>query len=205
MVLLESTQLGHSPFIISYCNDLRKFIEPAVIDKIEPMFHYLMDTSAEFTRKNCKFPQPCTPLFLVNHITRLIDTFINRYRPKNKEDENDEEVPQNINERLNNALVFATIWGIGGAIDETTRERFDQFLQELIQGENVIEKYKLDMEADQKHDPIKLPVKIGDCKSLFDMSYDPEENRWVNWLVTVPKYIVNRDDTFLQLSIPTID
>ena len=29
--------------------------------------------------------------------------------------------------------------------------------------------------------------------------------RWVNWMNTVPKYTINRELTYLQLSIPTID
>jgi transcriptional regulator with AAA-type ATPase domain len=29
--------------------------------------------------------------------------------------------------------------------------------------------------------------------------------KWTNWLNTVEKYVVNKDDTYLQLSIPTID
>jgi dynein heavy chain len=29
--------------------------------------------------------------------------------------------------------------------------------------------------------------------------------KWINWLNTVPKYIIDREQTFLQLSIPTID
>ena len=29
--------------------------------------------------------------------------------------------------------------------------------------------------------------------------------KWINWLNTVPKYVIDREQTFLQLSIPTID
>ena len=31
-----------------------------------------------------------------------------------------------------NAVVFSAIWGVGGQIEETTRPKFDKFLQELI-------------------------------------------------------------------------
>jgi len=40
---------------------------------------------------------------------------------------------------------------------------------------------------------------------VFDSYYDQEEGRWVPWLSTVPKYEINKDDTYLALSIPTID
>lgn len=31
-----------------------------------------------------------------------------------------------------NAIVFSAIWGVGAQIEETTRPKFDKFLQELI-------------------------------------------------------------------------
>jgi len=52
---------------------------------------------------------------------------------------------------------------------------------------------------------MKIPNKINDCNSLFELYFDQEEMRWVQWMNTVPKYVVNKEDTFLALSIPTID
>lgn len=40
---------------------------------------------------------------------------------------------------------------------------------------------------------------------MFELYFDQEEMRWVNWTQTVDKYTVNKEHTFLQLSIPTID
>jgi hypothetical protein len=54
-------------------------------------------------------------------------------------------VPANVEDILTNAIVFSAIWGIGGQIEETTRPKFDKFLQELIVGEDVQEKYKIDV------------------------------------------------------------
>jgi len=62
-------------------------------------------------------------------------------------------------------------------------------------GENAAEKYA----------PIKIPNKLGEFKSLFDLSFDQEEMKWTNWMNTQDKYVVNKELSFLQLSIPTID
>ena len=45
-----------------------------------------------------------------------------------------------------NALIFALIWGIGAQIDEFTRAHYDEFLQDIINGEDLNEKHKLEME-----------------------------------------------------------
>jgi len=44
-----------------------------------------------------------------------------------------------------NALIFAAVWSIGGKTDEHCRGKFDVFMQEFIEGEDVLEKYKLDL------------------------------------------------------------
>jgi dynein heavy chain len=52
---------------------------------------------------------------------------------------------------------------------------------------------------------MKVPNKMGDFKTLFELYFDQEEMKWVNWMVTVDKYVINKEDSFLQLNIPTID
>lgn len=203
MVLLEAQQLGHNVFITSFCNVLREFIEPKIVGKFEKMFNYIADICVEYTRKNCMFPCPGSGPYVVNHAIRLIETYIMQHKPK-PEDE-DHKMPENIEDRLNNALVFASIWGIGGCIEETTRSKFDTMFQELLIGEDVVAKFEIDMGKDYTEEPMKIPNKLGDFKSLFEVYFDQEEMKWVNWMSTVPKYIVNKEDSYLQLSIPTLD
>jgi hypothetical protein len=48
-----------------------------------------------------------------------------------------------------NALSYGLIWGIGGCIEELTRNRFDAFFKELIAGEDVITNHALDLGEDK--------------------------------------------------------
>jgi len=138
---------------------------------------------------------------------RLIECYIIPYKPKFL-DEEEEAVPGDLEDKLMNALIYAAIWGIGGVLDETCRAAFDRFLLDLILGEELIEKYKLDMgpDAETNYPPTKIPNKLGgDVTSLFDLYFDATEMRWTQWINTVPSYKVDKDATYLQLSIPTID
>lgn len=209
MVLLESAQLGHSPWITSYCASLKTLIrDNKVGEKIEKLFHYIADLSFEFCRTHGKFPTAGNPPFLVNHIIRIIECYMDIYKPKFT-DQEEIVIPKDIEEQLNNSLLFAVIWGIGGVLDEHTRSKFDVFLKELIAGEDVRAKYELDMSCEDqetRYAPIKYPTKLqGEYKSVFDMYFDLSEMKWTNWLSTVPKYIVDKDSSYLTLSIPTID
>ena len=141
MVLLESSQLGHSVYVTSYINYLREKLESKIWDKFEKAFHYVLDLSVEFTRKNGKFPQPVNGSFLVNQMIRLMNTYMNVH--VNKNIDGAKTAPNDIEDKVYNSFIFSVIWGIGGALDETTRPRFDAFLQDILQAENVCEKYKL--------------------------------------------------------------
>jgi len=100
-----------------------------------------------------------------------MNTYINVHVNKNQELA--KTVPNDIEDKVYNSFIFSTIWGIGGALDETTRPRFDVFLQDILVAENVCEKYKLAMGPDFSTDPIKIPNKVGnDFKSLFDLVFD---------------------------------
>lgn len=74
---------------------------------------------------------------------------------------------------MENALVFALIWGIGGSVDEFTREKWNTMVNELIMGEDVKEKYKL-IDLSAEWEPMTIPCKLPDQKTLFDSYFNAE-------------------------------
>jgi dynein heavy chain len=187
--------------------DRQPMFSAKVCDKFAKNFHYVLDLCAEFTRVNGKFPCAGGSSFLANHMIRLIECYIIPYKPKYL-DEEEEPVPGDLDEKLHNALVYAAIWGIGGVLDETCRATYGAFLRELVAGEEVLDKYKIDMgkDGEEKYPPTKIPTKLpNEYESLFDLYFDAAEMRWVPWTQTVPAYKVDKEASYLQLSIPTID
>ena len=63
-------------------------------------------------------------------------------------------------------------------------------------------KYRLDM---PNFETRKIPIKLGDYKSLFDLYFDREKIQWINWLKTLPPYVVPKDVSYSRLIVPTID
>jgi dynein heavy chain len=68
--------------------------------------------------------------------------------------------------------------------------------------EDVNAKYKLDL---PNFEVKKITVKLGEYKSLFDLYFDKEKIAWINWLKTIPPFVVPRDVSYSQLIVPTID
>ena len=57
---------------------------------------------------------------------KVFDAFVRPWR-KVAEDE-EHKVPENCSDVINNAIIFAFVWGIAAQIHEKDREKFDLFL-----------------------------------------------------------------------------
>ena len=160
--------------------------------------------AAEFTRQNCKFPVTTGPNFHIHNVLKVFDSFVRPWRKK--ADDEEHTVPKDSEIICMNALLFAFIWGYGAQIHEDDREKFDQFLQDILAGENVIEKWNIkdvDPETEVKAiSKLKLP---NDYNSLFDLSFIPDELKWTNWMKTIPAYEVPGDVKYSEVIVPTID
>lgn len=195
---MEPHQLGHSVIINSYCDGIEKYLGK-LAETIRSLMHHISDTCIAFTFRYGKFPVPMDPNFLVHAMCNLFDCFVSDW----KQDEVAAKIPKEVDEMCYNAVVFAHIWSIGCALDETTRPKFDTFFQELlIAGEDLNLKYQLDLPT---YEMKKIPAKIGDCKSVFDVWFERDKLNWINWIKTLPPYVVPKDVPYSQLIVPTMD
>lgn len=96
------------------------------------------------------------------------------YKPSEHDEDDEIEIPGDIADRLSNAMIYAAIWGIGGATDEFTRHKFNTFFIELIRGDDVITKYEIDVRRPdgEEYETTKIPNKLGEVNSVFDMYFD---------------------------------
>jgi dynein heavy chain len=72
----------------------------------------------------------------------------------------------------------------------------------LIAGEDVNIKYSLDV---AHYELKKVPAKMGDFKSVFDLWFERDKINWINWIKTLPPYIVPKDCPYSKLIVPTMD
>jgi dynein heavy chain len=203
MVLLEPKELGHNVLITSFCNEITAWVDKKITDQLHDIFQYMSNVCVEFTRQNCKFPVPTHPNFHVANTLKVFDSFVRPWKAKAEDEEHD--VPKDAETICLNAIVFAFVWGYGGQIHENDREKFDIFLQDLIAGENCIEKYKI-MDIDPEMEIKTFKTKLGtEFTSLFDMSFDSTDIKWVNWLKTIPAYEVPGLIKYSEVIVPTVD
>lgn len=125
MVLLEPKQLGYTPLITSYCNDLEKIIGKTS-EVIRNLMYYMSDCSIAFAMKYGKFAVPTDANFLISSMLKIFDCYVSDWRLE------DAKIPREHEDICINAIVFAHIWSIGAASDEFSRPKIDKFFTELI-------------------------------------------------------------------------
>jgi dynein heavy chain len=119
MVLLEVHSLGHNVLIDSHCQKLSKFVNEKYVNKLNDVLHYCSNVICEYIRLNCKQCVTTGPNFLVNNMLHMLDTFVQGWDEvvEGKFSGEDAPVvyktPKDAEEVLNNALLYALIWGIG--------------------------------------------------------------------------------------------
>jgi dynein heavy chain len=177
MVFLEPHQLGHTVLITSYLNKLKTNFPEKLMKKISEEFHFLADFGIMFALKHLKFPQPTNPNYLVDNMIKLFDTFMRDWQ------EEGATIPNDAEEKMLNSLIFAMLWSIGGQSDEHTRASYDVFIQELIAGEDIVEKYSLDPKGDgyPDYEMHKISNKFPGDGSLYDFFFDRDNLSWMDW------------------------
>ncbi len=76
---------------------------------------HMSRATIDFAFNQGKFPLPCDPNNLIMSMTRLFDCYISDYKKEGA------KLPSEIEEICLNAIMFAYIWAVGGALDETSR------------------------------------------------------------------------------------
>ena len=100
-------------------------------------------------------------------------------------------------------MSFALIWAVGGVLEESARPQFQQFVLDLIAGEDVCLKYSIDLQYACECTPFL--TKMVESNNIFELCFDRSKQMWLNWMQTVPVYKPPLDKNFQDLVIPTID
>ena len=76
----------------------------------------------------------------VKNLLEILGTFLVEFQDETV------KLPKDIEDILGNAILFSCVWSIGGALDETCRKKFNDFLQKLISAAaDIPEQYSLDL------------------------------------------------------------
>jgi len=202
MIFLEPHQLGHTVLIESYIERFKVNFPEKFVQNIKDLLHYFIDICVVFSIYHSKMSQAVHGNVLATNTLELFDTFVSDWCKAGA------TVPSDAEDKMVNALIFAITWSIGGKVDEHTRGKFDLFMQELIEGEEVLEKYKLDLVNNGYclHEIKKMEKhKIQKGDSMFSIFFERDSCSWVPWEKTQEAFQIPADAPYSEMIVPTLD
>lgn len=187
MIYMEPTScIGVSNFIKSWADfHLPKTMDPhkaAIVEKCESMFPVLL----KFVGQSCVEYQPTVWPNLVMSTFNLFNAFMEPFTPTKAFDPPADKL-ELLHDVHMHLLVFSIVWGIGGALDQASRKKFDKFFKDEIKRAGIT---------------LTLP----DMGLFYDYEYVLDEKRWILWNDRAPAFNSTVSaNTFGDLIVPTND
>nr|XP_015221526.1 PREDICTED: dynein heavy chain 10, axonemal [Lepisosteus oculatus] len=186
MVFVDPKNLRFTPYWQKWVNsrpakeqaELNKLFEKYVPDTIAMIVEGIVDGKQG---EKLKTIVPQTDLNMVVQLSMMLDALLE------KEVEEADE--------LECYFLEALYCSLGGALLESGKTKFDQYIKRLASMSTVHDEKTL-------AGPGELP---GHLPTLYDFHFDGEQKKWLPWSSLVPKYIHNPDIKFIDILVPTVD
>ncbi|CAH8503219.1 unnamed protein product [Schistosoma turkestanicum] len=168
---MEPLSLGWRPLVRSWMNRLPTSLSADdTKDMINSFFEWALDPCLEFIQTNCRTLVVTRQGNLIASCLGFIDMLIEDVA--NEEDAKDNRY---LNLWLQTSITFGIVWGIGGCLDYNSRQKFDQFLRNLLTGANKT--YPLPKELGQK-----LDFPFPESGLVYDYYYEMKSHgSWRHW------------------------
>ena len=94
---------------------------------------WFIDPAIAFAKVKATFPMQISWNSTVETLLENVSVYLEPYF------EESSKVPKDIEDYLQNYIVFALVWSVGAIIEEKGRPRFHQFLLDMVDGKDVVE------------------------------------------------------------------
>ena len=145
------------------------------------MCRWICDCCLAFTKRAGKFPVYRSENILVKNFLNLLGAQLKEF------DDEKAKIPKDVEDIINNYILFACIWSIGAALEETSRKKFNEFLTKLITADpEIATAYNLDL--DKPFEPRAIHAKLPDKMTIYEIYYERVKNAWLNWSQSQPPF-----------------
>ena len=197
MVYVQPSLLGWKPPVDSWINTLPAGMEESHKEQIVALFDWLVPPCLRIVTKMCKMPVALQEINLIMSLTRLLESLLDEFK--------DPEAIQKMNENLvfcwlQCLFLFSLVWSVGSSVDDAGRKVFDKNLRKIL-----INDTPNDLKPFVKAPAVKLVQLFPDSKSVYDFVFEKKKGKWVPWLDTVEKQVLDPEAEFTEIIVQTVD
>ncbi|KAG5839016.1 hypothetical protein ANANG_G00229870 [Anguilla anguilla] len=193
MIYMEPSQLGWEPLLTSWLNTLPELLQaPNNSALLTQLFYWLIPPSLRMLRKHCREVVTTNNSNTVVSLTRLFQMLLT-------EPLKQDSAHKNIRMWIMGAFAFSLVWSVGGSCDTDSREKFDEFLREILSGK--MEEHPIPEEVEKWECPFE------EKGLVYDYSFEFKgRGRWVPWNEAIKNINLGDKNTKVQdIIVPTID
>ncbi|KAG8186377.1 hypothetical protein JTE90_026795 [Oedothorax gibbosus] len=133
MIYMEPKALGWEPKVQSWLNSIPEVWSAENKPTVYALCTWIIPAATHFIRKHCKELIPTSDSHLVDSLLKLVDIVMGDAC-------SDEDALSHADKRVMKgwiigAFMFSTVWSIGAACDEESRDKFSDFFKSLTIGE----------------------------------------------------------------------
>ena len=231
MVYYAEEALGWRPPVVSWVASALSGPgwDKAARKHVIALFDRHVPRALSFVRAHCKEVIPTVDMQLVAALTSLFQSLVPRSAllrdpdeapaapaspakpPKAAGGDEDAEYEKVSSKGLTALFVFCLTWSVGGALDEESRLRFDEFVREHVDPDGSVLPT-----AGRVHDFAIAPPKPkdepapkkgakGGARALGDDRAPPPGPSFVPWSSLVPTFVYSSSVPFFEVLVPTVD
>ena len=172
-----------------YCEELPLVLTKKRIKLIKDLMCSLLIPCIAFMKKYCKYQ--LSELHLIISTMKFFECFIMNIR------KTEYRLPSDIDNMIQNAMIFSVIWGFTGGLEQAQRKRFCDFLFDLLNMIDINTKYKLEIEFTQ----VKFDIRALEDRDPLDLLYDFNNNQWEVWGTSIQSLV--NDNLFNEIVVST--
>ncbi|XP_043194572.1 dynein axonemal heavy chain 12-like isoform X3 [Amphibalanus amphitrite] len=196
MIYVEPRTLGWRPLLESWLAQLDAGWTAEAAPLLRAAIQWLFEASYEFMRHHCRELIPTSASNLARSLMNLVEMTVTDTLADCKEKDRDKY----LRTWLISAAVFATVWSVGGVLDEPSRAKFDEFFKNLHSGQD--EQCPVPAEVGK----MDVPMPPEGCIYDFYFEYKAR-GQWRHWndLARLAEQAGTEDKNIRAIIVPTID
>ena len=190
MIYMEPGSLGWRPLFNSWLSTMPQKVQDTCGKLLTGLFDWVVDKSLRFVTKFCKEVVATPQINRAQSLMKIIGIFIGNTF---EEDDNpDEKV---LKTWIQCFFMFGCAWSLGASINGDGRDKFNEFLRELLTS---------------KPPPVvgKIDLPYPDTASVYDFMFDKPTSgrgRWANWTESLKAIAFDKDAKLSEIIVPTVD
>ena len=190
MIYMEPGSLGWRPLLNSWISTLPEKAQNSVGKLLTGLFDWVVDKSLRYVTKFCKEVVTTPNINRVQSLMKIIGVFLNKTFAE--DDNPDDKVLRTWTQCF---FMFGCAWSLGATVAGDGREKFNEFLKEILTS---------------KPPPLvgKIDLPFPESGTIYEYMFDKPTSgrgRWANWTESLKAINFEKAAKLSEIIVPTLD